>query len=314
MGDELLERALQDPSLSHRAVGVLLRIVRSGRVPSADQLSALGKEGRDAMRAALKELIDGGYVSSTRERKVDGWSTSRAVINERGFPAPTRGFSVPDAAVVHGLQSGGISAPKSGFPAPDRGFSGVNNYKYMMGTSSPNGEEVPMGAAGPRPLRSPEVESFKEIFGSAEVPDGPDTKGLEKYEAMRVKRQAKDVSRWTAHDLAEEFAYRVREAYPDPSKHFGQLGTPTMKKLIGRWIREGRKTPAELHAIIGLFFRDPRNLNKPGIGLPIYQRFISFIPTVQGEARVLAGLDADTSMTLTDVEAEVQNTLRRLSE
>ena len=65
---------LDDQRLSLRAIGLLSRMLRQ---PddwdySVRGLAAMCKEGRDAVAAALNELVEAGYVTRHRERRGDG--------------------------------------------------------------------------------------------------------------------------------------------------------------------------------------------------------------------------------------------------
>ena len=65
---------IRDSRLSYRARGVLLEILSrpdNWRV-SGDSLARSGKEGRDAILTALKELRDCGYIRMVKIRKEDG--------------------------------------------------------------------------------------------------------------------------------------------------------------------------------------------------------------------------------------------------
>lgn len=58
--------------LSARAVGVYLYLLSEGSYKTAEELSSVFKEGRDAMREALKELRDHGLIVTTRVRTPNG--------------------------------------------------------------------------------------------------------------------------------------------------------------------------------------------------------------------------------------------------
>jgi len=313
VNDELIGLALRDQSLSHRALGVLLRVVSEGRVMNAEELSSIGKEGRDAMRAALRELIDAGYILSRRDRVPntdERWRTIRVSSEARGFSALSGGFPAD-----------GFPAPRSGFPAPRSGFSGVNSHiansdqGLLKSRSTPNGVDLLLCAPSAHEVeKGSEVESFKDLFGSAEIPDGPDVSGLSKLEAIRLKRAAKQPDKWTAGDMASEFGDRVREAVPDPNAHSGQLGAVHLRKILGSKMRANEITPAEGPILIDLFFKDPRNLHRVGFGAPLWKRFLAFIPTVKETSRIRSGVTPDMSaITVDDAETMAQEALRRLS-
>jgi len=124
---------------------------------------------------------------------------------------------------------------------------------------------------------------------------------------------AKPADQWTSGDITEDFAYRVREKYPD--KVLGQVGGPALAKIIGSWVRDARITPAELVAALEMFFNDPRLLHDIGQGLPAWRRFISYVPTVRSQARARAGLEqASGEISAEEVDQTAQRALRRLSE
>jgi hypothetical protein len=95
--------AARDHRLSWRARGLLLELLSypDGWKTTIDQLVLLGKladghaEGRDAMRTAMNELVQGGYVvrTKTKDEESGQYSSSFTVSDD-----PTRGTEKPASA------------------------------------------------------------------------------------------------------------------------------------------------------------------------------------------------------------------------
>lgn len=92
---------LNDERLSWRAKGIaayLLTKPDDWRI-NADHLHKVGREGRDAVRAALKELEEAGYLHRTKEQDEKGrWHTVSVlheVPQEDAAPSPTPGKPTP---------------------------------------------------------------------------------------------------------------------------------------------------------------------------------------------------------------------------
>jgi len=104
---------IRDSRLSYRARGVLLEILSrpdNWRV-SGDSLARSGKEGRDAILTALKELRDCGYIRMVKERKPDGtFETTNYVFDtpQDVVPNPENPTTVS------------IDAPNPGKPNPGK--------------------------------------------------------------------------------------------------------------------------------------------------------------------------------------------------
>lgn len=80
---------IRDARLSFRARGVLIRLLSNadGYSMTAEDLAAEGKEGRDAIRKALKELRAAGYiVVDKRQNKLGQWSTQTLVFDTPPTP------------------------------------------------------------------------------------------------------------------------------------------------------------------------------------------------------------------------------------
>lgn len=93
-----IDRAtVNDPRLSFRARGVLMWLLDKPDDWQADArtIATAGSEGRDAVRAALAELEEHGYLVRRKYRGENGQWTSEHTIHERpqtvdqvGIPAP----------------------------------------------------------------------------------------------------------------------------------------------------------------------------------------------------------------------------------
>lgn len=105
-------RTINDDALSFRARGVLAWLLEKPDdwTVNAEAIAARGTEGRDAIRAALRELEAGGYIERRQFRADNGkWATECTVLehpDRSGKPAPVNqkretsaGFPVP---VVNG--------------------------------------------------------------------------------------------------------------------------------------------------------------------------------------------------------------------
>jgi hypothetical protein len=279
MDTKLLERAARDRSLSPKALGLLTRCLAIGRVLSVEDLTEGRKEGREAVRTGMAELRERGYVVISRmQDPVTGrWVTMQA-----------------------------FTSPKSGFPEagdPDSLYS-QQAIEHVVSIPTPSGVGIE--------TRTAEVNiRYAEIFGSNEIPEPPKETKVQK--SSREVRMAKTADQWSSSDITEEFAYRVRDKYPD--KALGQVGGPALNKIIGSWLKDRRITSAELAAALDLFFADPRLLHDIGQGVPAWKRFVHYVPTVRSQARIKSGLERPVGdVTEQEAEESAQRALRRLSE
>jgi hypothetical protein len=78
------QTTLNDPRLSFRARGILAWILDKpdNWRTNADAIARVGKEGRDAVRAALQELQDAGYMERQKHRGENGRWYSTSHVSE----------------------------------------------------------------------------------------------------------------------------------------------------------------------------------------------------------------------------------------
>lgn len=81
---------IRDEHLSFRARGVLLYLLSmpGDWETSSDRIADAGKEGRDAIRRALRELIDVGYVTREKEQNAAGQWVTHYTVRDRPWLNP----------------------------------------------------------------------------------------------------------------------------------------------------------------------------------------------------------------------------------
>lgn len=138
--------ALEDERLSWRARGLLAYLL--SRPPewttTSERLSALGKEGRDAVRSALKELEQYGYLRRSRWRNPQSrsWEWEHWITDQPG--------TLPDT-------SDGFSGD---------GISGVGNPVPINNTELNNTKEPPPSSSSSSPSVTREDDDFQRFINS----------------------------------------------------------------------------------------------------------------------------------------------------
>lgn len=91
----LPNRALRDPYLSYRARGVLAYVLSmpDNWRTNSTTLARQGREGRDAVRTAIDELIEAGYARRVKARNDDGTFATELHFHDRPTYVKTLGIT-----------------------------------------------------------------------------------------------------------------------------------------------------------------------------------------------------------------------------
>jgi hypothetical protein len=261
-------RPIINPKLSLRARSLFYYFAEKGRVISADELRKTQEfpEGRDALQSAINELKDLKYVKSVRVQNNGQWIARLKFTEEAKKLLST-----------------------------DNGFSGhlyIDNYTATSTSDistranivKDTNVSLTIGAA---PLKEEAVvwkEEEDEVVGTIGKIEDRQAKLNAKYKKpVKAQRTSRDrintpEELWSTTDLIAEFYDLVEKAAPNTSS---QVNNKYLATWINKQVGEGTQRYEVLKAM-RMFFADPRNLNDLGIGKPLWQRFFSYYPTIQG--------------------------------
>lgn len=276
-----------DPRLSLKARGLYAMYIEYGRVLSADELSAAVPEGRDSIRAAMKELKLANYIRAVRQNINGRWITHLKFSDER------------------------LNMPFSKTPAhTDDGFSGVcyidnystnsdianssnsntvTNVTVLLREQAPEEDKMGWNLDGeeeaPQPKKKFGLQIDDDLVGSVgQVVDKAAMRRV-KYKQTKLEAHPESMHRaerpeetWSTKDLIAEFYDLLREKAPGvPS----QVNATRLAGWINKHVGQGTPRVAILKAI-RMFFDDPRMFHDVGIGRPLMERFMAYYPSVHG--------------------------------
>lgn len=263
--------------LSLRARGLLALFTEVGRVIPASEAVHHVREGRDAVRAVYNELEQADYIQLHRFQTASGrWATeyrfSRAWFTDAGFSGDLSGETAVELeATSYKLVTiipNGIMATSSGDPKEP-----THETEEYVEMAWPGFDDEPkaktddaVGAVGKLPEDKRELRQAK--YKKTKIEAVPE----------HMRRGERPESEWTTPDLCAEFYDLTRKAAPGVP---AQVNGKSLASWINQRVGDGTPRPALLKAI-RMFFNDPRLIRDPGVGQPLWRRFIAYYPTVHG--------------------------------
>jgi hypothetical protein len=281
-----------------RARGLFAYYAELGRVVSADELSAVMPEGRDAIRSAIKELRDLGYIMVTKQQVKGQWRTylkfSESALK---LLSTDDGFSGA-LSIVH--SSSTTTSTSTNTTSDNSIYKDTNVSLYISGDKLPRkeGAEMPWNLDGEDKSEAElkreaktkaALEQIEATFGVGKIKNSSDKQAMRNAKYKKVEedsslnhRRNKPEADWNTNDLLSEFSMLF---YQSSAKELTmQINARSLAIWINQRVGMGATRQQILNAI-RMFFGDPRNLNEAGNGEPVWRRFIAFYQSVEGKAR-----------------------------
>ena len=239
--------SINDERLSLRAKGLHLVLLSK---PdhwefSSTRLAAECREGRDAIRTAMAELREAGYVLEVREQNDQGHWTTVLEVSE----APSE--EVPVGA--HGRR-GVVTRPKTGSQASANRVLGEPSFGGS-GDEVRTEEQELTARTNPRS----KLRAADEVAAVGELP----------AEEQPAEAQAEEPKQLTAWGLAKRFTNKAEAMYPGkPAAYVAKRG---LQKNITAWHNSGVDYEV-IKAAIDRFFGDPRFHEEHR---PLWQSFVN---------------------------------------
>jgi hypothetical protein len=289
-----------DPRLSLRARGLYRFFVEVGRVIPAQELadSAAVPEGLHSVESAMKELKTFNYIKAVKYQ-AKGTTQWRTILK---FTDETLNLFVPEFAdkrispVLSTVSTNSYSDMSS-----DLNIDTVTNVTVSIGAAPQTEKGIEMAWSMFEDSTDP--KSKKKVLDTED-----DSGAIGKVNTLKVggarrkKTKVEHTARnrinvpeedWTTNDLCAEFydlLILVNNNAPN------QMNAKHLATWINKRVAEGVDRFSILKGI-RMFFADSRMFYDIGIGLPIYQRFMSYYGTIHGKVSRVdepTGLDEDT--------------------
>ena len=273
-------RPIVNPKLSLRARSLFYYFVEKGRVISADELRSTKEfpEGRDALQSAINELKDLKYVKSVRVQNNGQW------IARLKFTEEAKKLLSTEPAFSGHLYIDNYIATNTSDISTRANIVNNPNGLLTIGAAPLKENEMSWNLDGEEEAPKAKRGEEETIAGVVGKVDDRQARLNAKYKKpVKAQRSSKDrintpEELWSTTDLIAEFYDLVEKAAPNTSS---QVNNKYLATWINKQVSEGTQR-YELLKAMRMFFADPRNLNDLGIGKPLWQRFFSYYPTIQG--------------------------------
>lgn len=289
-----------DPRLSLRARGLYRFFVEVGRVIPAQELadSAAVPEGLHSVESAMKELKTFNYIKAVKYQ-AKGTNQWRTLLK---FTDETLNLFVPEFAdkrispVLSTVSTNSYSNMSSSL-----GIDTVTNVTVSIGAAPQTEKGIEMAWSMFEDSTDP--KSKKKVLDTEDDSGAIGKVNTLKVGGARSKKTKVELAArnrvnvveedWTTGDLVAEFYDLYMKIHTGaPNQINGQHLITWINKRVGEGV-------LRIHILKGIrmFFNDARVLADPGVGLPIYQRFMSYYGTIHGLVSRVdepTGLDEDT--------------------
>lgn len=312
---------LHDNRLSLRAKGLMMMYQSMGEVINSTEMSKIVSEGRDAIRTAMSELTQYGYIEVVRyqtayghwqmlHRFTDAWKTEAGFSGDLYSCTAITLDSYSDTAIA--VIPNGITAIASGDLNSNSEEVKVSKdpYGFITGEDEPEYPlehvlaEVKRARKAVAEKRAAKRTPAEEPVAIGQLPDDIKARRQEKYTKTKIvvskptdDRHDRADSDWTTSDIVAEFGSLI-------AKHCPGVTHQLNVKSLASWINQQYGThqvPREsILKAVRLFFNDPRMIRDAGIGQPLWRRFLAYWPTVQGMCKVTSDVTDDYSTGHTD--------------
>lgn len=283
--------------ITHRALGLLLRMAVKGPEGGAGAFSGGGMEGRDAVQTTLKELREKGLIETNTIRTATGAIFKQIRITETGYEALTSGLS---GAGNQSLESR-TYIPQNGLLATYTKGLIVNSLDIKKST-----EQVREGT-------NQTLEDGMTFLGQMDDDDSAELREKARLQKQRDYNEAKQAMAekrfqhratkkpidWTVSDSASEFANRVSSMWTIKPWH---VANSRFGFALGAF-RKNYETNGEIEIkLMDKFFSTLSHETAIDDGEALWKMFIKRAPSWVAEVTRTEFTDEDIETAKVDAE------------